>query len=76
MHGWGKRTLLRHYLERGVSKAELARRFGAVVGRSTGGSDRASRTAICRQARLDTRHGPGVAHKLDPREGVDRGPAR
>ena len=28
MHGWETRMLLRHYLERGVSKAELSRRFG------------------------------------------------
>ena len=28
MHGWETRMLLRHYLEAGVSKAELARRFG------------------------------------------------
>lgn len=27
MHGWETRMLLRHYLERGVSKAELSRRF-------------------------------------------------
>ncbi len=29
MHQWETRMLLRHYLERGVSKAELSRRFGA-----------------------------------------------
>ena len=28
MHGWETRMLLKHYLERGVSKAALARRFG------------------------------------------------
>ena len=28
MHGWETRMLLRHYLQRGVSKAALARRFG------------------------------------------------
>ena len=28
MHGWETRTLLRHSLQRGVSKAALARRFG------------------------------------------------
>ena len=31
MHGWETRMLLKHYLERGVSKAELSRRFGEVV---------------------------------------------
>ena len=28
MHGWETRMLLKHYLERGVSKAELSRRLG------------------------------------------------
>ena len=28
MHGWETRMLLKHYLERGVSKAEMSRRFG------------------------------------------------
>ena len=28
MYGWEIRMQLRHYLERGVSKAELSRRFG------------------------------------------------
>ena len=27
MHGWETRMLLKHYLERGVSKTELSRRF-------------------------------------------------
>ena len=28
MHGWETRMLLKHCLERGVSQAELSRRFG------------------------------------------------
>ena len=28
MHEWSKRMLLRHYLQEGVGKTELARRFG------------------------------------------------
>ena len=28
MHGWGTRMLPKHYLDAGVSKAELSRRFG------------------------------------------------
>ena len=28
MHEWETRMLLRHYLEQGISKAELSRRFG------------------------------------------------
>ncbi len=33
MHGWETRMLLKHYLDQGVSKAELASRFG--VSRTT-----------------------------------------
>ena len=40
MHGWETRILLRHHLERGVSKTELSRRFRRIAGRSTGGSRR------------------------------------
>ena len=28
MHGWGTRMRLKYYLEQGVSKSELSRRFG------------------------------------------------
>ena len=38
MHGWETRMLLKHYLDRGVSKAELSRRFGVSRRRSTSGS--------------------------------------
>ena len=31
MHGWETRMLLKHYLERGVSKGALSRRFGVEV---------------------------------------------
>ena len=33
MYGWETRMLLKHYLDQGVSKAELSRRFG--VSRAT-----------------------------------------
>ena len=66
MHGWETRMLLKHYLDRGVSKAELSRRFGmsrrtihewVVTGQldrdlSSGGSRYSPR--------------PPVPHKLDP----------
>ena len=66
MHGWETRMLLKHYLDRGVSKAELSRRFGVsrwtihewvVTGQldrdlSPGGSRYSPR--------------PPVPHKLDP----------
>ena len=66
MHGWETRMLLRHYLEQGVSKAELSRRFGV------------SRRTIHRwieSGQLDVDLSSGVArysprprtpHKLDP----------
>ena len=31
MYKWETRMLLKHYLDRGVSKAELSRRFGVNV---------------------------------------------
>ena len=70
MHGWETRMLLKHYLDRGVSKAELSRRFGVsrrtihewvVTGQldrdlSSGGSRYSPR--------------PPVPHKLDPYAGI------
>ena len=66
MYGWETRMLLKHYLDRGVSQSELARRFGI------------SRTTIYHwvkagQLDRDPLAGPRgyaprrpVAHKLDP----------
>lgn len=66
MHGWETRMLLRHYLEAGVSKSELARRLG--VSRRT-----IHRWVESGQLDLDLSSGaarysprPRVAHKLDP----------
>ena len=66
MHGWETRMLLRHYLEQGVSKAELSRRFG--VSRRTihwwiesGQLDRDLSTG-----RAEYTPRPPVPHKLDP----------
>ena len=70
MHGWETRMLLKHYLDRGVSKAELSRRFGVsrrtihewvVTGQldrdlSSGGSRYSPR--------------PPVPHKLDRYAGI------
>ena len=70
MHRWETRMLLRHYLDQGVSKAELSRRFGVsrrtihewvVTGQldrdlSSGGSRYSPR--------------PPVPHKLDPYRGI------
>ena len=70
MHGWETRMLLKHYLDRGVSKAELSRRFG--VSRRTihewvvtGQLDRDLSSG-------DSRYSPRppVAHKLDPYAGI------
>ena len=70
MHGWETRMLLKHYLDRGVSKAELSRRFG--VSRRTihewvvtGQLDRDLSSG-------DSRYSPRppVPHKLDPYAGI------
>ena len=62
--------LLRHYLEAGASKAELARRFG--VSRRTIhhwiGSGRLDRDMEAGAARYAAR--PAAAHKLDPYKGI------
>ena len=66
MHRWETRMLLKHYLERGVSKAELSRRFG--VSRRTihewvvtGQLDRDLSSGVLRYSPR-----PPVPHKLDP----------
>ena len=70
MHGWEIRMLLKHYLEQGVSKAELSRRFG-VNPRTiyswikTGQLDR----DLSAGARVYASR-PPVAHKLDPYKGI------
>ena len=70
MHGWETRMLLKHYLERGVSKAALARRFG--VSRrtihewiETGQLDRDLSSG---NSAYSPR--PPVPHKLDPYTGI------
>ena len=70
MHGWETRMLLRHYLERGVSKTELSRRFG--VSRRT-----IHEWIETRQLDRDLSGGgtqyrarPPVGHKLDPYKGI------
>ena len=70
MHGWETRMLLRHYLQRGVSKAALARRVG--VSRrtihewvETGQLDRDLSSG---GARYSPR--PAVPHKLAPYTGI------
>ena len=66
MHGWETRMLLKHYLDQGVSKAELSRRFG--VSRRTIHnwieSGQLDRDLSSGEARYTPR--PRVAHKLDP----------
>ena len=70
MHGWETRMLLRHYLERGVSKAELSRRFG--VSRRTIYSWIASGDLDRDLAAGGTRYSPRPrrVHKLDPYKGI------
>ena len=70
MHGWETRMLLKYYLERGVSKAALARRFG--VSRrtihewvETGQLDRDLSSGGARYAPR-----PAMPHKLAPYTGI------
>ena len=70
MHEWGTRMLLKHYLDQGLTKAELSRRFG--VSRRTihywiesGQMDRDLATS---QTRYSPR--PAVASQLDPYKGI------
>ena len=66
MHDWGTRMRLRYYLEQGMSKTELSRRFG--VSRRTIHywieSGQLDRDLIVGGTRYPAR--PAVAHKLDP----------
>ena len=76
MHGWETRMLLKHYLERGVSKAALARHFG--VSRRTLHewieSGQLDRDLSSGGARYSPR--PPVPHKLDPYAGIIDFPSR
>ena len=70
MYGWETRMLLKHYLDQGVSKAELSRRFG--VSRAT-----IHHWAETGQLDRDLAAGargyaprPLVAHKLDPYKAI------
>ncbi len=70
MHGWETRMLLKHYLDQGVSKAELSRRFG--VSRRTIHSwiesGQLDRDLSCGESSYTPR--PSVAHKLDPYKAI------
>ena len=70
MHRWETRMLLRHYLEKGVSKAALARRFG--VSRSTIHSwiktGQLDRDLSSGESRYSPR--PEAVHKLAPYTGI------
>ncbi|MYH38094.1 MAG: IS21 family transposase [Rhodospirillaceae bacterium] len=70
MYGWETRMLLKHYLDQGISKAELSRRFG--VNRrtihywiETGQLDRELSAGARGYAPR-----PPVAHKLDPYKAI------
>ena len=70
MHGWGIRILLKHYLDQGLSKAELSRRFG--VSRRTIHnwieSGQLDRDLSSGETSYTSR--PRVAHKLDPYKAI------
>ena len=69
MHGWETRMLLRHYLERGATRAEMSRRFGVdrrTIHRWVSGGQ------LERDAGEGTQYRarPAVEHKLDPYKGI------
>ena len=69
MHGWETRMLLRHYLERGATRAELSRRFGVdrrTIHRWVSGGQ------LERDAGEGTQYRarPAVEHKLDPYKAI------
>ena len=70
MHEWGTRMLLKHYLDQGLTKAELSRRFG--VSRRTIhywiDSGQLDRDLATGQTRYSPR--PAVASQLDPYKGI------
>ena len=70
MHEWGTRMLLKHYLDQGLTKAELSRRFG--VSRRTIhywiDSGQLDRDLATSQTRYSPR--PAVASQLDPYKGI------
>ena len=70
MHEWETRMLLKHYLERGVSKAELSRRFGVnrrTIHRWMEGAQ-LERELLGGGTQYTAR--PAVGHKLDPYQGI------
>ena len=70
MHGWEIRMLLKHYLDQGVSMAELSRRFG--VSRRTIHSwiesGQLDQDLSSGESSYTPR--PREAHKLDPYKGI------
>ena len=70
MHGWEIRMLLKHYLDQGVSKAELSRRFG--ISRRTIHSwiesGQLDRDLSSGETSYTPR--PRVSHKLDPYKAI------
>ena len=70
MHEWGTRMLLKHYLDQGLTKAELSRRFG--VSRRTIhywiDSGQLDRDLATGQTRYSPR--PAVASQLNPYKGI------
>ena len=80
MHGWETRMLLKYYLERGVSKAALARRFG--VSRrtihewvETGQLDRDLSSGGC-ALRATASHAPQAGSLHRDHRGTSRGVSR
>ena len=54
MHGWKKRILLKHHLERGASKTELSRQFGVSRRTIHQWVEKGSWTETCQEAGCGT----------------------
>ena len=69
MHEWETRMLLKYYLERGVSKAELSRRFG-VSRRTIHAWVETGQLAHLGSGGSRYSPRPAVPHTLDPYTGI------
>ena len=70
MHGWETRMLLKHYLEQGVSKAELSRRFGISRRTIHGWIESGQLDRDLASGRTQYSPRPRVIHKLDPYKAI------
>ena len=72
MHGWGTRMRLKYYLEQGVSKSELSRRFGIARRTIHHWMRRGNWTATWRPGRRGGRRGRGASTSWTRTRGSSR----